>query len=431
MKNFIMICLLLIFPAILFANGSPINSSEIYSTGNIEMVVKKNISLEEEFIFVEFEGDYAIVHIKYKFWNHGQKETVTYGFPIDVFAGFFAMHGKPKDNFIVYFEIKDENGQLPVIQPHLSNAFDGIKYNESIRAWYVTDILFEAQKSKTVEVNYKIKCHLDDWVYTKSFRPLFSNRTFTYTLKPSKNWGNGIVKNFVVKLDLRKLLGEDGIIKEIHPHGFKNQDGILAWEATNFNLKEAADIKLIYDNSAAALSRYIAEKRIPVQYLKYSASSVLKTDAINKYNYNPETLFDNDLSTAWVEGVFGNGEGEWVEIEFMENVRNVVGIGIINGYTKREAIYNANSRIKKIQLEVYGGERSMQPYKRTIIELKQKQFNELNKNVGAPFIDWLADIGNLPYGRTNKIKLTILEVYPGTKYEDTCISELYLLGWYR
>lgn len=422
MKNLIIIYLFIVYPAILFANGSPINSSEIYSTGNIEMVVKKNISLEEEFIFVEFEGDYAIVHIKYKFWNHDQKETVTYGFPIDVFAGFFGMHGKSKDNSIVYFEIKDENGQLPVMQPHLSIAK---------RIWYVTDILFEAHKSKTVEVNYKIKCHLDDWVYTKSFRPRFSNRTFTYTLKPSKNWGNGIVKNFVAKLDIRKILGEDGIIKEIHPQVFKNQEGILVWEAANFNLKDAADIQLVYDNSAAALSNYIAEKRIPVQYLKYSASSVLKTDAINKYNYNPETLFDNDLSTAWVEGVPGNGEGEWVEIEFMENVESVEGIGIINGYTKREAIYNANSRIKKIQLEVYRGERSMQPYKRTIIELKQKQFNELNKNVEAPFISWLADhVGSEPYG-ISKIRLTILEVIPGTKYEDTCISELYLLGWYR
>jgi hypothetical protein len=62
-----------------------------------------------------------------------------------------------------------------------------------------------------------------------------------------------------------------------------------------------------------------------------------------------------------------------------------------------------------------------------VIELKQKQFNELNKNVQAPFMSWLADYGD-SYRDVKKIRLSILEVFPGTKYDDTCISEVYFLG---
>ncbi len=33
------------------------------------------------------------------------------------------------------------------------------------------------------------------------------------------------------------------------------------------------------------------------------------------------------------------------------------------------------------------------------------------------------------YAKVRKITITILEVYEGTKYSDTCISEVLLLGY--
>ena len=83
---------------------------------------------------------------------------------------------------------------------------------------------------------------------------------------------------------------------------------------------------------------------------------------------------------------------------------SVGAIGIINGYTKREALYYANNRIKKIKLDVeyqpekYDDEkpsatRSKTGMKKetTVIDLKELQFNERTKNVQAPFISRLAD----------------------------------------
>jgi hypothetical protein len=180
------------------------------------------------------------------------------------------------------------------------------------------------------------------------------------------------------------------------------------------------------------------EERIPSKYIvSTKASSVLKTDEINVYNYESKNLFDGDLNTAWCEGIKGHGEGEWVEFNFA-NV-SIGAIGIINGYTKREAIYYANNRIKKIKLDVEyvpmrygeaqrsGGSEEALERETTVIDLEQKQFNELNKNVEAPFMSWLADYDD-NYRHVRKIRLSILEVFPGTKYDDTCISEVYFIG---
>lgn len=419
--------------------------SEIYGTGNIEMMKKENISLNEETVSVVLDGDYANVNVEYKFKNHGQADTVAYGFPIELYyESEWVLNQAEKS--LINFKIEDSRGFLKVFkyaprsEDEVSKLLAGTtNHQKRLREWFISEIPFKEKEAKTIKVGYRVKSRLDDEVFTKSFRPQFSDRTFTYLLKPSKNWGDGIVNKFTFKIDLRQLLKGNGIIKEIYPAGYVNQEGMLIWEHSNLDLKRAEEIKLVYDNSAFALTKYISEARIPSKYVQsVKASSVLKTDEINIYNYEPKNLFDDDLNIAWCEGVKGHGEGQWVEFNFADNV-SVGAIGIINGYTKREALYYANNRIKKIQLDVeyqpeeYDDEKPSAKSKKdikketTAIDLKQIQFNELNKNVQAPFISWLADYGD-SYLRVNKIRLTILEVFPGTKYDDTCISEVYFIG---
>jgi hypothetical protein len=446
MKMYIIAAIVFLFPTLLFGNGSPINRSEIYGTGNIEMMKKKNISLDEETVSILIDGDYANVNLEYKFGNHGQADTVTYGFPIDLYYESEQLLNLAEKS-LTNFKIEDSTGFLkafkftPRSKDEVSKLLTGtINGQKRLREWFISEIPFKEKEAKTVKVSYRVKNRLDDWVFTKSFRPEFSDRTFTYLLKPSQNWGDGIVKKCTIRMDLRNLLKSSGIIKEIYPKGYTNEKGVLTWKCSNLDLKRAEDIKLVYDNSAAALTKYISGERIQSKHVvSVKASSVLKTDEVNIYNYEPKNLFDNDLNTAWCEGVKGHGEGQWVEFNFAGNV-SVGAIGIINGYTKREALYYANNRIKKIKLDVEyqpgeydernpSGESKKDLKKETTaIDLKQLQFNELNKNVQAPFISWLADYDD-NYRRVNKIRLTILEVSPGTKYNDTCISEVYFIGY--
>ena len=142
---------------------------------------------------------------------------------------------------------------------------------------------------------------------------------------------------------------------------------------------------------------------------KYCVSSVLQWDEhVNRFRYGPDSLFDNDNRTAWVEGVDGQGIGEWIVIEF-DQLRLVKAIEINNGYNKDREIYLKNSRVKEIKVE-------------------------FSRGVKASVV--LKDGGNpqpipLPHDhplKTSRIKFTIESVYPGTKFEDTAISELHIVS---
>lgn len=61
------------------------------------------------------------------------------------------------------------------------------------------------------------------------------------------------------------------------------------------------------------------------------ASSTLQSKQPGRYSV--KNVFDGDSTTAWVEGVEGDGRGESITVEFLENV-TVKGFLLFPGYTK-------------------------------------------------------------------------------------------------
>ncbi|HVP50162.1 MAG TPA: hypothetical protein VMT56_02965 [Candidatus Bathyarchaeia archaeon] len=436
MMTALLVLAVIFAPTMANPNGSPINTGEIRRTGNIQMIQKKDIGLEDERLSVRIAGDFAFVQVIYRLRNSGPADKVTYGFPVESDPAFDSDYKPIEKSTLTDFRISEGSdsqaqGRVIPVEKVVSDKTEEPPGEDMkpFMSWHIVTIPFQEYEEKTISVSYRQKCRLEDIVFTKSFRPRFSHRTFAYTLKPAQNWGEGSVTHCSVLIDARELLGQGGNILEIHPEGCSANGGIISWNYQNLDLHTAKDIELVYDNSDSAFTKYVQESRLPLSSIaKIQASSILKTDAINRFNYEPKNLFDNDLNTAWVEGAAGSGVGEWVEVQFEEGV-HIEAVGIINGYTKNEAIYKANNRIRKIRLDVEFRDHwpaNADP-KSEDIDLTEKQFNELNRDVQAPFISWLADYG---MGRVvSKIRITILEVAPGAKYDDTCISELYLLGY--
>jgi hypothetical protein len=120
--------------------------------------------------------------------------------------------------------------------------------------------------------------------------------------------------------------------------------------------------------------------------------------------YSPYKI-NRDIGECWAEGVSEQGIHE--SIIFLENMQDKfknVFISIDFVSYNKPYLYRQNSRPKTIKITI--GE-------------------------GKPVIHELQDTPNyqplvLPCGYTGKIKLEILEVYEGTKYEDTCINDLLL-----
>lgn len=142
---------------------------------------------------------------------------------------------------------------------------------------------------------------------------------------------------------------------------------------------------------------------------RYCVSSVLRQDPeVNRFNYGPESLFDNDSNTAWVEGVDGQGIGEWIVIEF-DGLRLVKDIQTANGYNKDRQLYQKNSRVKELKIEF------SQREKRTVVI----QDTGATQSIALPKDQPL---------KAYWVKFTIESVYPGNKFEDTAISELHVVS---
>lgn len=161
------------------------------------------------------------------------------------------------------------------------------------------------------------------------------------------------------------------------------------------------------------------------------------------YNHGWESIDDNDLATAWVEGSSGDGIGEWVIIPIKGNYQYLdyendildkkinIQLKINNGFCKNETTFNNNNRVKKAKITIYevpliayedyrGTQAVDEPsiMHETEIMLKDtinEQSFSFNCSPKASFLE-----GKLYL----YVQLTILDVYPGEKYHDTCISEM-------
>ena len=136
---------------------------------------------------------------------------------------------------------------------------------------------------------------------------------------------------------------------------------------------------------------------------------------------------DNDLRTAWVEGAKGLGIGQTITLKPKDAY--VTEIALLNGFVSNEALYYANARIKKLRVEVECGEgaEETERHQAQEVTLPDRPYKDFNPRFPFSSVDWVVQHPE-DSGFIDKVKLTILEVYPGRKYEDTAVTELYICG---
>jgi len=164
-------------------------------------------------------------------------------------------------------------------------------------------------------------------------------------------------------------------------------------------------IEVVYLEVASAPSD---DGRNLTSLAKVSGSSALRTDRWGQYY--PWMAVDGQRTTSWSEGVQGPGVGEWIMLTFSETVE-VQSVRLSTGYDKSADIFLKNNRIKKATLLFSNGEQ---------VELgfADKQGMQAIPVIGASgtAVD------------TTFVKLIIQEVFPGWKYDDTCLAEIEVWG---
>ena len=168
-----------------------------------------------------------------------------------------------------------------------------------------------------------------------------------------------------------------------------------------------------------------------IRFTDTQASSVLPASSYG--DYWARNTKDRNLTTAWVEGVDGYGEGQSITWT-AETPQKVHGLWLFSGYGKSNDIYQKNSRPVRYRIEFSDG---------TVLE-PQDQGYDLPDGTEPLLMGPGYDVTSIPDGLTMEsafdwymnsisfgreiettfIKITILQTSPGWKYSDTCISEI-------
>ncbi len=140
------------------------------------------------------------------------------------------------------------------------------------------------------------------------------------------------------------------------------------------------------------------------------ASSFLSSHG--EITYEPGNAHDFSYKNAWAEGVPGNGVGEYLVYHFQAGSPRITSVFVANGYVKSQTDWENNGRPKKLKL--YFNDKAV-----AILHME-------NCRCEQSFDIALGYDPDLKKEWT--LKFEIMEVYPGKKYEDTVISEIFFDG---
>lgn len=158
---------------------------------------------------------------------------------------------------------------------------------------------------------------------------------------------------------------------------------------------------------------------------KVTASSHLKSQG--RFTYQPKNAHDFNHESVWAEGAQGQGIGEWLQYEFAGGCPRITNVCILSGHVKTKTAWQENSRPKRLKMYYMG-----KPY--AILELQDvrglQRFDVTTPIQPADPDDYpFIALGYHDPDKPNwTLRFEIMEVYPGTKYQDTVISELYFDG---
>lgn len=238
-------------------------------------------------------------------------------------------------------------------------------------------------------VGDKKQCYWGEWY---NYGASASVEDFVFTWEDGKTeyevQGQRSGETLSVKFDIQ---GEAVIIT------IKNQDGILHYGAGM--QQEGKEFQAEYAYVTETVSSDTTQP-----FSMENISYISATSQLSEYDmtHSADRLIDGDISTAWVEGMSGQGIRESVSVRFDDEYL-INGIKINAGYQKNDELYNKNSRPAKIGIAFSDGTYEVHE----LDDVNNVQDIVFNKPVFS-----------------KSISLIIEDVYSGTKYEDTAISEI-------
>ena len=439
-----------LIPCIASANGG----GYLYGTasnGSLGLFQPKNagqIEMLTEDLRIDLHIEHGHVEVEYTLRNPGKAVTAEIGFPCKAAAALVIDENNkkreegettpPLRNFTPELDgqkldwrtFRDKAGQKDFPTPKLRGP-DG-PYRQ-VPFWYVFKLDFADGQTRKLRVTYDtnyfgITGSISDDAETTA-------ETLTYLFSTAAVWkgpirtGKVVVKAVGVPADQ---------VKFNLPKRFTRSGDSWTWEFKNFKPGLGDDLNVAVHPARAEFGRVLPDskpadedggrgngatftrigKSWELSHHDYTATATSELPPTKIAGEEEETTYaaqnvaDGNPETAWVEGAKGSGVGESITLA-LRVPRKVAFVGIRNGYCKGEddSLYLKNGRVAEFAVSVNGA---------------------------APFTAAIPDerltrhLLRIPLpsgtGEVKTIKLTIQKVYPGSKFEDTAVSDIELIA---
>ena len=465
---------LILLPCLLFANGEPViyYSANIHSANPVPLKVAE-VQVVREDLNIRVKLPYTEVSVVYRLKNSSAEPIhVDYGFPVDFDGkvgdpyGFdeggeyssmsehgiadkavrdvhFRLDGKElpwtqADTWVKLGDYEDEDGKT-------------VEYGDA-RLWTYAVLDIPAGATVSLEVDYSVLCSRSIELARLQASPLsryfFDDGCFVYNFTPAQHWGNGKAGELAVKVDysaLPKSLSPEVQYFEDIP--FEDNGKVWTMSVKNYDFATANNLAVRFQRDYSSEKPYpswgdpLKNCAIPSSEYRLSVSGA-------QDKYPASNMQDGDLASAWVAP--GNGVGATVDIVFPKP-RRVSDIALYNGYHKSATLWSANSRIKRLKVDITRADGTKESWESDLSE-EAEWWNEHSylltdsnaPSFGAVTLLSVTDLhalklerdenGDVRVGQAtpevpevSSIRLTVLDVVPGTKYKDLCLSELSVL----
>lgn len=405
-------------------------TSSGFRSGNPVCREIKDINLLSEKLLINILPDgYCEVTVKYVLWNTSDKDysDIDYAFPIDYVSTdnerhtlsikdiFFSCNGETLDYEKSEGVIIPKNGleQLePIGGAAYADSHNILGESDLLRRWYYTRFSVE----KYSLVNFEVRYSYRTLQWSDGISPMNMDYEaaiqgqFLYDFSPASGWGDGIIRDFYVEVNMDNLPASSDSCE----YGVQQSKGLdfqqkgvnkLVYRTRNFDLKKAQPLFISY--CVEGIPTLELFQRHLVSPKEYSVKTSQQQNA-----YPKASLCDMDLTTAWVGKI-----GDWIEFTFDND--DIIGFCIVNGYQKTAQTYEQNNCVKTLRIDPKDKGLSER-----VVTLEKRSYEPLYfENILENCFLYEFDLSTAQ-GPIKTIRFTIDEVYPGTKYDDTCISEI-------
>jgi hypothetical protein len=431
------------------ANGGPIDGAAVKSTGKIVFLKNYNISLVREELNITLDGDYSIIEVTYYLANkekYSDSVLVDFGFPVDYSFNMTAWSSDGDaipwdDTYVPYFFAYSNEKQLN-IQEHfdISVMNDSAKnnltsvregrvnsYKENIwdidykRKWYITQLSFLKNEEKKLVIKYKVKNAFCDWATSKSYYPIYDARSLFYDLCPAQYWDKSNSVILDIKIDAKQNFLSSDSVFIYGINGFNLKDSIYEYHNIKFDFTKSEPLQILFYLDHYKLSSLILEKS------GYHSIRSIKSSQSSANNKNGVAADSNLFTSLCVT----KPENFWIEMNF--NNFKASSICMLNGNFENEEAYYNSARLKKVLLQISFEDSvySDVSFKTKILVdticFKDMAYTSFNKYNFSKYVLRMWD-KSWYLSDMEKVKITVLEIYPGKKNNYIYIPEIFFLG---